>query len=277
MPVLESTYTRHTGALLRKLFIVAGVLILLPLLAVVLYFAAAWWAPTDLFTMAMPKAVRNTVSRAIVRNADFEAKGYPAAKRAAKLDPASEDAWTMYCATGARARSDVGATLQACSRADAMNSVADYPAFHAQVIAEAYEEMGRPCDGLPILRKTMGEEKVDNISPVFDVGRLEATCGQMEEAEEHLRAVVRLRKEDMLSNHWEDRPPGPADPPNSYEKEFRLYLSAARQNLSALLTQRGQDEEAVQLCRAALGLQLSQCSCQFRPRNGVACSTPSAK
>jgi hypothetical protein len=261
----------------RKLFIVAGVLILVPLLVVVLYFAAVWWAPTDSLTMAMPKAIRNTISQALVRKADFEAKGFPAARRATKLDPASEDAWTMYCATGARDRSDVGGALQACSRAASMNAVSDYPAFHAQVIAEAYEEMGRPCDGLPILRKTMGEEKVNNISPVFDVGRLEVTCGQIDKAEEHLRAVLRLRKEDMLSNHWEDRPPGPDDPPNSYEKEFRLYLSTARQNLSALLTLRRQDEEAFQLCRAALGLQLSQCSCQFRPRNGVACSTSSAK
>jgi hypothetical protein len=197
--------------------------------------------------------------------------------RATKLDPTSEDAWTMYCATGARERSDVGGTLQACSRAESMNAVSDYPAFHAQIISEAYEEMGRPCDGLPILSKTMGEEKVNNISPIFDVGRLEATCGQMGKAEEHLRAVVRLRKEDMLSNHWEDRPPGLEDPPNSYEKEFRHYLSTARQNLSAFLTLRNQNEEAFQLCRAALGLQLSQCSCQFRPRNGVACSTSSAK
>jgi hypothetical protein len=250
---------------------------LLPLFVVFLYFTAVWWAPTDSLTMAMPKAIRNIVSQALVRKADFEAKGFPAARRATKLDPTSEDAWTMYCATGARDRSDIGGALRACSHAESLNAVSDYPAFHAQVIAEAYEEMGRPCDGLPVLKKTMGEEKVNNISPVFNVGRLEATCGQMDKAEEHLRAVVRLRKEDMLSNHWEDRPPGPDDPPNSYEKEFRLYLSTARQNLSSLLVLRHQDEEAFQLCRAALGLQLSRCSCQFRPRNGVACSTSSAK
>jgi hypothetical protein len=261
----------------KKLFIVAGVLILLPILVVAFYFAAVSWAPMDSLTMVMPNAIRNTVSQALVRKADFAAKGFPAAARATKLAPTSEDAWTMYCATGARERSDVEGTLQACLRAESMNAVSDYPAFHAQIIAEAFEEMGRPCDGLPILKKTMGEEKVNNISPVFDVGRLEATCGQMDKAEEHLRAVVRLHKEDMLSNHWEDRPPGPEDPPNSYEKEFRHYLSTARQNLSALLTLRHQDGEAFQLCRAALGLQLSQCSCQFKPRNGVACSTSSAK
>jgi hypothetical protein len=158
-----------------------------------------------------------------------------------------------------------------------MNAVSDFPVFHAQVITEAYEALGRPCDGLPILRKTMGEEKVNNISPVFEVGRLEATCGQMDKAEEHLRAVVRLRKEDMLSNNWEVRPLGPDDPPDSYEKENRRYLSTARQNLSALLTLRRLDDEAFQVCRAALGLQLSQCSCRFGPRNGVTCSTSSSK
>jgi hypothetical protein len=263
--------------IVKKLFIVAGVLILLPLLLGVFYLAAVSWAPMDSLTMIMPNTIRNTVSRALVRKADFAAKGFPAAARATKLAPTSEDAWTMYCATGAHERSDVEGTLRACSRAESMNSLSAYPAFHAQIIAEAYEEIGRPCDALPILRKTMGEAKVNNISPVFDVGRLEATCGQMDKAEEHLRAVVRLCKEDMLSNHWEDRPPGPKDPPNSYEKEFRHYLSTARQNLAALLTLRHQDGEAFQLCRAALGQQLSQCSCQFRPRNGVACSTSSAK
>jgi hypothetical protein len=70
---------------------------------------------------------------------------------------------------------------------------------------------------------------------------------------------------------------GPDDPPISYEKEFRLYLSTARQNLSALLTLCRHDEEASQLCRAALGLQLTQRICQFRPRNGVACSMSSTK
>lgn len=174
----------------------------------------------------------------------------------------------MYCATGVRDRSDMGETLRACSRAESMNVVPNYPAFHAQVIAEAYEEAGRPCDGLPILRKTMGEEKVNNISPVFDVGRLEAACGLMNEAEEHLRAVVRLREEDLRSNNWEDRPPCSDGLPDTYEKAFRLHLSQARQNLSSLLTLRHEDAEAFQVCRAALGLELSHCSCQFEPSNG---------
>ena len=123
----------------------------------------------------------------------------------------------------------------------------------------------------------MGEEKENNISPVFDVGRLEASCGQMNDAEEHLRAVVRLREEDLLSNKWEDRPPGSDGPPDTYEKAFRLDLSKARQNLSSLLTLRRKDAEALQVCRAALGLELSHCSCEFKPRNGVACSTSTSK
>jgi hypothetical protein len=263
---------------MRRFFIIAGVSIIsLPLLLGFLYCAAVWWAPMDWLTMAMPRPVRNSVSQALVDKANFEAKGFEAARRATKLNPASEDAWTMYCATGAGDRSDIGGTLRACSRAESMNAVSDYPAFHASVIAEAYEEAGHPCDGLSILRKTMGEEKVNNISPVFNVGRLEAKCGQMNEAEEHLRAVVRLREEDLRSDNWEDRPPGSDGPPDTYEKVFRLSLSEARQNLSSLLTLRHQNDEAFQLCRAALGLQLSHCSCQFKPRNGVACSTSSPK
>ena len=259
---------------MRKSFITAGVSIIsLPLLLVFWYVAAVRWAPMDSLTMAMPKAVRNVVSQALVDRAHFEAKGFPAARRATELNPTSEDAWTMYCATGARDRSDIGGTLRACSRAESMNVISAYPAFHAQVIAEAYEDAGSPCDGLPILRKTMGEEKINNISPVFDIGRLEATCGQMNEAEEHLRAVVRLREEDLRSNNWEDRPPGSDVAPDTYEKAFRLYLSQARQNLSSLLTLRHEDTEALQVCRAALGLELTHCSCEFKPRNGVACST----
>jgi hypothetical protein len=259
---------------MRRAFIIAGVSIIsLPLLLVFWYLAAVSWAPMDSLTMAMPRAVRNSVSHALVERARFDAKGFPAAKRATTLDPASEDAWTMYCATGVRDRSDVGGALRACSRAESMNAFSSYPAFHAQVIAEAYEEAGRPCDGLPILRKNMGDENVTNISPVFDVGRLEAACGEMSDAEEHLRAVVRLREEDLRSNKWVDRPPGSDGPPDTYEKAFRLYLSQARQNLSSLLTLRHEDAEALQVCRAALGLELRHCSCQFKPRNGVVCST----
>jgi hypothetical protein len=263
---------------MRRAFIIAVVSIIsLPLLLALWYFAAVWLAPMDSLTMAMPIAVRKTVSQALVDKAHFEAKGFPAARRATKLNPTSEDAWTMYCATGVSDRSDMGGALRACSRAESMNAISDYPAFHSQVIADAYAEAGRPCDGLPILRKTMGEERVNNISPVFDVGRLEATCGQMNEAEEHLRAVVRLREEDLHSNNWEDRPPGSDGPPDTYEKEFRLYLSQARQNLSALLTLRHEDAEALQVCRASLGRELSHCTCQFKPRNGVACSTSDSR
>jgi len=247
----------------------AAALLLLP----VWYGAALGWPPMDSLTMVMPQAIRNIVSERLVDNAHFDAKGLPLARRAVKLSPASEDAWTMYCATGARDGKHNAETLQACSRAESMNAISDYPDFHAQVIAEAYEEVGRPCDGLPILRKTMGEQKVNNISPIFAVGRLEATCGQMDEAEEHLRAVVRLRKEDLLPFNWEDRPPGPTDPPDSYEKAGRGYLSNARQNLSALLTLRHKDAEAFSVCRAALGLELKRCSCQFRPRGQVICDS----
>ncbi|HEX4489101.1 MAG TPA: hypothetical protein VH088_22700 [Terriglobales bacterium] len=250
-------------------------IISLLLLLVFWYVAAVRWAPMDSLTMAMPQTMRNVVSQALVDKVHFEAKDFPAARRATELNPASEDAWMMYCATGARDRSDIRGTLRACSRAESMNVISAYPKFHAQVIAEAYEEAGRSCDGLPILRKTMGEEKVNNITAVFDVGRLEATCGQMNDAEEHLRAVVRLRVEDLRSNNWEDRPPDSDGPPDTYEKASRLYLSQARQNLSSLLTLRHEDAAALQVCRAALGPWLSHCRCKFEPRNGVACSTSS--
>src|SRR5580700_799259 len=102
----------------------------------------------------------------------------------------------------------------------------------------------RPCDGLPVLKKTMGEEKVGNISPIFSVGRLEVTCGEMESAEIHLRAVVRLRADDLRPFNSEDS---------------RRYLSESRQNLSALLTVFHRDAEAFDTCRAALGTGLKRC------------------
>jgi len=263
---------------MRKAFVFAGVSILaVPLFLALSYLAAVYLSPVDALTVAMPRALRSTISNALVDKAHFEAKDFPAARRAARLDPTNESAWTMMCATGASNRTTLGDALQACSRAESMNATSDYPAFHAEVIADAYAEAGRPCDGLPILRKTMGEETVNNISPVFNVGRLEATCGQMNEAEEHLRAVVRLREEDLRSNNWEDRPPGSDGPPDTYEKAFRLYLSQARQNLSSLLALRHKDAEALQVCRAALGRGLSQCTCRFKPKNGVACATVTSR
>jgi hypothetical protein len=143
--------------------------------------------------------------------------------------------------------------------------------FHSQLIAQAYEEAHRPCDGLPVLKKTMGPEEVNNMSPIFSVSRLEVTCGEMENAEIHLRAVVRLREKDLRSNNWEDRPPGADGNPNTYEKAFRLYLSEARQNLSSLLTLRHKDAEAFEVCRSALGTELKRCTCRFKPREGVTC------
>jgi hypothetical protein len=241
----------------------------LPLLLVVWYLAAVGWEPMDALTMVLPQGVRNTISHELLARANFDAKGFPAARRAVKLNPASEDAWTMYCATGVRDGKDLGGALQACSHAASMTDMM----FHAQVIAEAYEEAHRPCDGLPVLKKTMGEERVNNISPIFSVGRLEATCEEMEAAETHLRAVVRLREEDLRSNNWEDRPPGSDGTPDTYEKAFRLYLSEARQNLSALLTLRHKDAEAFRICRSALGTELKQCSCRFKPRDAVVCDS----
>jgi hypothetical protein len=262
------------AGLMRKELIGLGVsLVSVPFLLVVWYLAAVRWAPMDTLTMALPQGVRNTISYALVARANFDAKGFPAAKRAVKLNPSSEDAWTMSCATGVSAGYDMEGALEACSRAASMTNMM----FHAQVIAEAYEEAHRPCDGLPVLKKTMGEEEVSNISRIFSVGRLEVTCGQMEAAEKHLRAVVRLRAEDLRPFNWEDRPPGADGPPDSYEKAFRLYLSEARQNLSALLTLRHKDEEAFHVCRSALGTELKRCSCHFTPRNGVACDSSAAE
>lgn len=255
---------------MRKALIVVGLsLVSLPLLLVVWYLAAVWWRPMDALTMAFPQGVRNTIGHELVARANFDAKGFPVARRAVKLNPASEDAWTMFCATGVRDGKEMEEALQACSHAASMTD----NGFHAQVIAEAYEEVHRPCDGLPILRKTMGDEKVNNISPIFSVGRLEVTCGQIDDAEKHLRAVVSLREEDLRSNNWEDRPPGADGKPDTYEKYFRLFLSEARQNLSALLTLRHKDDEAFRVCRSALGTELKRCSCQFKPREGVACGT----
>jgi hypothetical protein len=259
---------------MRKALIVVGLsLVSLPLLLVVWYLAAMRWEPMDALAMAFPQGVRNTISHELVARANFDATGFPAARRAVKLNPASEDAWTMFCATGVSDGKDIDEALKACSRTASMTD----NLFHAQVIAEAYEEAHRPCDGLPVLKKTMGEEKVNNISPIFSVGRLEVTCGQMEAAEKHLRAVVRLREEDLRSMNWEDRPPGSDGPPDTYEKSFRLYLSQARQNLSSLLTLRHKDDEAFRICRSALGTELKRCSCQFKPRGGVACSTSSTE
>ncbi|MGA8767096.1 MAG: hypothetical protein WB559_08755, partial [Candidatus Acidiferrales bacterium] len=260
--------------LMRKAFVGIGLfLVSLPLLLVVLYLAAVRWAPMDALTMTLPQAVRNTVSQALVARANFDAKGFRAARRAVRLDPASEDAWTMSCASGVSDGKDMDGALQACSRAASMTE----NLFHAQVIAEAYEEAHRPCDGLPVLKKTMGEENVGNISPILSVGRLEVTCGHMEAAENHLRAVVRLREEDLRSNNWGDRPPSSDGTPDTYEKAFRLHLSEARQNLSSLLTLRHKDAEAFRVCRSALGVELSRCSCQFKPRVGVACDTSAAE
>ena len=248
-------------------------LVSLPLLLVVWFLAALWWAPMDALTMALPQRVRNTISDELVAGASFTAKGFPAARRALKLNPASEDALTMLCATGVRDATDMEGALKACSQAASMTD----NLFHSQVIAEAYEEAHRPCDGLPVLKKTMGEENVNNISPIFSVGRLEATCGEMQNAEIHLRAVVRLREEDLRSNNWEDRPPGADGKPDTYEKAFRLYLSVARQNLSALLTLRHKNTEAFDICRSALGMDLKRCSCVFKPRESVACDTSATK
>lgn len=239
----------------------------LPVMLVVWYLAALMWAPMDTFTMALPQSIRNTISRELVAGADFSEKGFPAARRAVKLNPASEDALTRLCATGVTDGTDLEGALRACSRAASMTD----NLFHAQVIAEAYEEAHRPCDGLPVLKKTMGQEEVNNISPIFSVGRLEATCGDMENAEIHLRAVVRLREEGLRSNNWEDRPPGADGKPDTYEKTFRLSLSEARQNLSSLLTLRHKDAEAFDLCRSALGTELKRCTCRFEPREGVTC------
>jgi hypothetical protein len=255
----------------KALVLVGLSLISLPLLLLVWFFAAVHWPPMDAITLLFPQDVRNMISRELLAGAKFDAKSFSAASRAVRLNPASEEAWTMYCATGVSDGKDLDGALRACSRAASM--IQTYNLFHSQLIADAYEEAHRPCDGLPVLKKTMGEERVDNISPIFNVGRLEVTCGQMDAAESHLRAVVRLREEDLRSYHWEDRPPGSDGPPDTYEKSFRLSLSQARQNLSALLTMRHKDAEAFRECRFALGIELRSCRCQFKARRAVACDT----
>ena len=249
-------------------------LLLVPLFIGIWYALAIWWAPMDTVTLILPRTARSAVGHALVSKANFDAKGAPFAMRATKLNPSSEDAWTMYCATSARAGSDTNATLQACSRAVSLNPLSDYPSFHAQVIAEAYEEAHHPCDGLPVLKRTMGPETVSNKSPISNVARLEITCGEMDSAEKHLRTVVRLWQDDMRDMNWEDRPPNDDGKPDSYEKYFRLSLSIARRNLSALLTLRGKNEEALHVCQAANGINLKQCSCRLLPRNRVSCDPP---
>jgi hypothetical protein len=261
--------------MLKALVVVGLSLISMPLLFLVLFFVAVQWPPMDAVTMSFPQGVRNIISRELVAKANYDAKSFSAARRAVKLNPASEAAWTMFCAAGVRDGKDMDGALRACSRAASM--IQTYNLFHSQVIAEAYEIAHRPCDGLPVLSKTMGKESVSNISPIFNVGRLEVTCGLMDAAESHLRAVVRLREEDLRSNHWEDRPPGSDGPPDTYEKAFRLYLSEARQNLSALLTMRHKDAEAYRQCRFALGVELRSCNCQLKPRGAVACDTSASE
>jgi hypothetical protein len=250
------------------------VLLLVPVCLGIWYVMAIRWAPMDTITLALPQSARNAISHALVSKAHFAAKGAPFAKRATKLSPSSEDAWTMYCATSASAGEDIDGTLHACSRATSMNSVSAYPSFHAQVIAEAYEEAHHPCDGLPLLEQTMGPEKTNNISPIFDVARLEVTCGHMDDAENHLRMVVQLWQSDMRDNNWEDRPPNNDGNPDSYEKFFRLSLSIARRNLSALLTLRHKDDEALRVCQAAIAVELKHCGCRLFPRGRVACDPP---
>ena len=159
--------TKASGELMRKaLLSLCLSLISLPLLLAAWYLAAVFWTPMDVLTMALPRGVRNAISHELVARANFGAKGFAAARRAVKLDPASEDAWTMFCATGVSDGKDISTALQACSR---VASITDN-LFHAQVIAEAYEEAQRPCDGLAVLKKTMGEEKVNNISPTSASG-----------------------------------------------------------------------------------------------------------
>jgi hypothetical protein len=196
-----------------KVLIGLGVLVILPLLV---WYLAILWAPMDALTIAMPQDFRNVISHELEDRANFESEGLPFARRAVVLSPADEDAWTMFCATGVKDGKDMEGALQACSHAASMTDML----FHAQVIAEAYEEAHRPCDGLPVLKKTMGEENRTHISPIFSVGRLEVTCGEMESAERHLRAVVRLREEDLQPFKWEDRPPAADENPHTYEYAF---------------------------------------------------------
>lgn len=78
----------------------------------------------------------------------------------------------------------------------------------------------------------------------------------------------------MHDYNWEDRPPNNDGLPDSYEKFFRLSLSMARRNLSALLTLRQKDDEALHVCQAAIGTELKHCSCGLAPRGRVACYPP---
>jgi len=255
----------------RGLLTIGICLFALPFILAGSYLLVTRWPPMDVVTMMMPQVVRDGVSHLMLTAADFSANGLKTAKRAVKLSPTNEEAWTRYCATGVQDGQDMAAALQACARAEAMNAASAYPDFHAEIIAEAYEEARRPCDGLGILKTRIGPGKREEISPLFAVGRLEVTCGRLEDAEGHLRAVVRLREDDLRSTKAEDFPPPPNEEPKSYEEEFRVYLAQARENLSALLTLRHEDDEALRLCRAAKGFQWKQCSCQFEPRNGVSC------
>jgi hypothetical protein len=74
--------------------------------------AAVWWPPMDVVTMTLPQAVRNSVSQALVARTNFDAKGFGAARRAVRLDPGSEYAWTMSCATGVRDGKDMDGAPQ---------------------------------------------------------------------------------------------------------------------------------------------------------------------
>jgi rhodanese-related sulfurtransferase len=213
------------------------------------------------------------MSRELIAGAGFGAEDFPAARRAVKFDPPNEEALVRLCATGVRDGTALQAALEACGKVASMTN----NSFHAGVVAEAFEEAHRPCDGLPVLKKTMGDEATNNVSPIFSVGRLEAECGEMEHAESHLRAVVRLRLEDLRTFNWEDRPPSADENQNTYEGSERLSLSEARRNLSALLTLRHKDTEAFQVCRSALGSELKRCTCRFLPREGVDCDVSAAE
>jgi hypothetical protein len=210
---------------MHKALVVGLTLISIPLLLLGCFFVAVQWPPMDAITMSFPQGVRNIIGRELLAQANFGATGFSAARRAVKLNPASEEAWIMSCATGVKDGKDMEGALRACSRAASM--IQPYDLFYSQVIAEAYEEAHRPCDGLPVLSKTMGEERVNNISAIFEMGRLEVTCGQMDAAESYLRAVVRLREEDLRSSHWEDRPPG-SDGPLIHMRKLFDFISRRR-------------------------------------------------
>lgn len=222
-------------------------------------------SPLDSLTMTLPRRVRKAVAKELIAGAHFDAKDFPTASRAVRLDPANDDAWTAFCAAGVRDGKDMGGALAACAHA----AETTRGGFHAELIAEAYRAAQQPCAGLPVLRKTMGEETTSNISPIFSVGRLEAECGEMEEAERHLRSVVELRQKDLRDFNWLT----PGGGLNSIQISAGRSLSEALQNLSALLTMRHKDDEALRVCRAALGTELKRCTCHFAPNEGVACDT----